>query len=310
MVWRRWVSPLLPCMVAMLPLVPAPAQAKPGYVALGGFRTAELNLKGSHGYAIQVALRNRRQIALTASNGSSVAVYRLPPARARGDRIEARFPQVGHVSMEFRAVGPEQREPGFFPPCRGGETVKQTGHFEGLISLNGERGYTAVHRTRAPGQIFTMAKEICKRSIFNDSGREPKEDVTRLFAYSKSRGRAISFSANTKSIPSASFASTSFVGHIFERRGRMRIARVTVAEGEQSELLPGDSNPFPALATVSPPDPFHGSAVFQRMPRGNNSWSGSLSAPFPGKGMVALAGQSFSAGLCQHSGCQSGTPSK
>lgn len=301
MVWRGWAS-LLPCVAALLLLVPAPAQAKPGYVVSGGFRRAELNLKGSHGYAIQVALHGRRRIELSASNGSSVAVYLLPPVRARDDRIEARFPGLGRVSMEFRPVGPAQREPGFFPQCRGGETVKQAGYYEGLISLRGERGYTAVHRTRAPGQIFTMAKEICKRSIFGDPRQGPKEDVThvtRLFAYSRSEGRLTSFSATTTSFPSESFSATSFLSAISERRGRMSIVRITVANGEQSDLLPGDTDPFPLSATVSPPDPFSGSAAFQRMPHGDNSWSGSLSAPLPGKGTVALAGQGFSVRLCQ-----------
>ncbi len=268
---------------------------------------AELSLKGSHGYAIEIAERNRRSLEVFVNKGPSVVVYLIRRAPVRGDGIDTKLPGLGRVSVRFHPAGPAHTEPGFFSAaaCHGGETVKQPGSFVGRIRLRGERGYTTVQATKARGQVVTTSKEVCKRSIFNNSKPESEEDATRVFADATSRGRAVKFFGTTLSTlnPSAP-ASTFFSGSVTERRRGMVIFRETAVHGTGNDLSPSDAGEFPSMATVTPPTPFHGSAAFQRMPEGDNTWTGSMSVDLPGAGRVALAGSGFSARLCRGAGCR------
>jgi hypothetical protein len=300
-VWGSWAI-VVACAATALLLAPAGAGAKPGYVTFPGDHRVELNLKGSHGYAIHIVGHNRG-FELSANKKSMVVVYLLLHNRLRGDRVEAKLPGVGRVSLRFHNAGPAHTEPGFFPPCHGGETIKQPGYFLGRIRFRGERGYTTVHATRARGEVVATSKEICKRSIFNgNSEPKPEEHTTRLFAYSKSAGRVVRFFGSTP--PFSSHPFTFFSGSATERREGMAIFREAVVSGKDDDLVTGVAGDFPLTATVAPPAPFHGSAAFQRMPGGNNAWTGSLSVNLPGAGQVALAGPDFSARLCQDSGCR------
>jgi hypothetical protein len=289
----------LACLVAALFLATPGASAKSGYSVFPGYHEAEMRLKGSRGYEVQISARDRR-VVLTAYKSPSLALYLIPHARQKGDQIEAKFPGVGRISMRFHPAGPPHREPGFFPPCTGGETITQPGYFQGAIRFRGERSFTAVRATRVRGRAITVAKEICKRSIFSKNPPDPKEDATRLVAYSKSKGRVVTFSGSTThNLPPPV---TSFFGGIYEHRAGMSILRQAYSRGSENELISSTESNFPLSAIATPPDPFHGSASFQRT-GGDNAWTGSLSVSLPGAGRIDLAGQSFAARLCQHSGC-------
>ncbi len=207
--------------------------------------------------------------------------------------------------MQFHPAGRAHKEQHFFPQCKGGHTVKQPGYFEGTIRIRGEHGYTAVHTSRASGQATTATKEVCKRSIFNPSKPDPLESRTLLSAYSKAGKRTIGFSAVTVDSPPLNV--TFFAGSVTERREGMEIFRQTSTDkGKAGDLAASDASEHPPSAIVTPPSPFHGSAVFQQTPDGDNTWTGSLSVDLPGAGRVALAGPDFSATLCRDSGCPSG----
>ncbi len=300
---RRIKAVLLACVVAAL-LASAPgASAKPGYVVIPGSHSVELNLKGSHGFHIGAG-KVGRFFYFQAANQRSVATYLNLSPKQKGSGIKAKFPGIGRISVQFEPQGPSQREPPFFSRCRGGGTVKQQGQFVGTIEFHGERGYTSVSSARASGEVATTEKEICKRSIFDD-GPDVETDRTELWAYSRSKGRSVGFSASTWSPPESPL--TTFGASVVERRRGMRIFRHTFASGEESQLTAGDSRPHPLSATVTPPAPFHGSAEFQRTAEGDRSWTGSLSVHFPGLDRVELTGPSFDARFCQHSGCHGNT---
>jgi hypothetical protein len=300
--WRCWAI-LLACVTTALLLAPAGASAKSGYVVLSrGEHTVELNLKGSHGYAINILVRNG-YFKLSAYKKEIVVVYSPRHYHLRGDGIEAKLPGVGRVSVQFHPQEPKRREPSFFFPqkCYGGLTVKQAGYYLGTIRLHGERGYTAVNATSAPGKVETTAKEFCKRSIFEHPKPKPEEQKIRLFAYSKSADRVVAFDAST--LRNSLSATTSFSGYTSELRSGMGILRWAVLLGPESDFLTSDASDLPTTATVTPPSPFLGSAAFQRLPGGNNAWTGLLSINLPGAGDVALAGPEFSASLCRDTGC-------
>jgi len=50
-------------------------------------------------------------------------------------------------------------------------------------------------------------------------------------------------------------------------------------------------------ATLAPPRPFHGKGIYRAAPDGTKTWSGSLSAAFPGRPRLALTGPEFAATL-------------
>jgi hypothetical protein len=296
------VAVALACAALALLLTTAPANAKPGYLVIPGRHEVELNLKGSHGYAIQVSKSNRF-VEVFVNKGPSVAVYAVRHRQAKDAGIDAEFPGIGRVSVEFHPIGRPHREAGFFPPCKGGKTTKQRGYFQGVIRIRGERGYTSVHTNRAPGEVVTVTKEICKRSIFNPSKPEPEGERTRLFATSgPKRGRSVAFWASTLSAGTSPV--TSFSGYAAERRRGMTIFREVSITGATDDLSLSDAGNYPASAKITPPAPFHGSADFLRNPGGENSWAGPLSVDLPGLGRVDLAGPSFSAKLCRNSGCR------
>jgi hypothetical protein len=293
---------VLACTILALLTTPVLADAKPGYVVFPGYHEVELTFKGSHGYSIQVTKTNRF-VGMFVNRDPDNAMYLIRRRQTNDDGIEAEFPGVGRVSVEFHPVGPPRKEASFFPPCKGGKATKQPGYFRGTIRIRGERGYTSAHTARASGEVATVTKEICKRSVFNHSKSTPEEGETRLFATSGPKhGRSIALSANTVNFGST--VETFFAGFASERQQGMVIFRQAFVRGTAADLALGDIGDFPASATITPPAPFHGSAAFQRGSGGENSWTGSLNVELPGLGRVAMAGQDFSAKLCRDSGCR------
>jgi hypothetical protein len=303
---------VLLCAAAALLVTPAGAGAKPGYEVTPRAHLAELTLKGTHGYEISLFERDRRSLSVDVSKleGSIfaplvAAEYLIHQHKMRGDGIAGTLPGLGRVSVRFHPVGVPQREEGFsLPGCRGGGLVKQPGYFKGTIRFHGERVYTTAHATRAHGEVTTREREVCKRSPKHlPEGMLPMGLITaRLRAISKSGGRLVRFSVGSFEPLTPKLRDADVDASIDERRKGMRISRYIIASGRHV-LRPGDSSDFPASATIAPPAPFHGSAVFERGSRGQISWTGSLSVPLPGAGLVPLTGRNFSASLCQEGGC-------
>jgi hypothetical protein len=295
---RTWMLVLV--LAAALFAVTSTAGAKPGYFVFGGYHSIEFSLEGSNGYRIYVEKRGR-QIVLLAAGKQSVAVYSPHAQVPEGSGIKARFPGVGRVSVRFHPQGPPRRsssEP--FPRCRGGELVKQRGHFVGTIRFRGEQGYTSARASRVKGAIETATKEICKRSPGEDDDSEPLADRTELWVKSESGNEGVSFNASMHGDP---LDLTLFGASAVERRRGMTIFRHTSAESKMGDLVIGDTRPYPLSATVTPPAPFSGSAEYKRTPDGERTWTGSLSVSLPGLGRVPLTGPDFDPRLCQLSGC-------
>lgn len=293
---RTWTL-LLVSFAALLAIVPS-ASAKPGYFVMAGYHSISFSLQGSNGYRIDVEKRGHRVVVLASSRRHFVA-YSPHASVPKGSDIDFRLPGLGRVAVRFRPQGPPRRTaPEPFPGCRGGESVKQRGHFVGTIRFRGERGYTSAREGRAKGAIESRTKEICKRSPNDDS--EPLPDETELWVESESSNRGVGFSASMVGDP---IDLTSFGATVVERRRAMTIFRNTSAVGRKGDLVIGDTRPYPLSATVTPPAPFSGSAEYTRTPDGERTWTGSLAVSLPGLGRVPLTGTDFSPRLCQLSGC-------
>jgi hypothetical protein len=297
---------LLLCSVVVL-LVAAPgAGAKPGYFVSQGYRSLGLQLQGSHGYRVTIVRLGRQVYHLLTGRQRSTVSYVTRSLGSRRSEIETRLPGLGRVSVRFRPQGPPERSNEPYPGCTGGKTVKQPGYFVGTIRFRGERGYTSVEAKRAEGTIETVGKAVCKRSALDEDdepgGNEPGRTRVELFAFSRSKGRSIAFRATTAGRP-ASRPFARFSASASERRRGMKILRSTFAFGGSSEIVLGDTRPFPLSATVTPTGAFQGLARFRRDVEGGSTWTGSLSVPLPGLGHVRLSGPDFAARVCRYSGC-------
>jgi hypothetical protein len=293
---RTWM--LILVMVAALLVTAASAGAKPGYFVFPRYRSIEFNLKSSNGFEIFVEKQGHRVLLMAADARSTVA-YAPRSSVPKNSGIRFTLPGLGRISVQFRPQGPPHRStPDPFPGCRGGELVKQPGQFIGTIEFRGERDYTAVQTNRAKGVIETHAKEICKVSPGDDS--ELPIDKTELWVKSETGRKGVGFDVSMHGDP---IDLISFGASVVERRQEMMVFRHTFVNGEQGDLVVGDTRPYPLSATVTPPAPFSGWAEYQRTPDGMRSWTGTLAVSLPGLDRVPLTGPDFSPRLCQLSGC-------
>jgi hypothetical protein len=277
--------------------------------AFRGSHRAELSLKGTHGYRVTIVERNHRELEVYAGRRHTGAIYRLRGKPIPGDDIEAKLPGVGRIAIEFHPTGKPRTTSGFFPECKGGDTVTRHGFFQGTIRFRGEQGFTTVDETRARGAVVSIAKEVCNGVTTGEEPRDPTEHLTQLHTYSKTDSRAVYFlayAATFEQDPGRDW--TAFLAEATEQRRGMNITRIAIAlpKGKQKgeQLSVDDSGAFPLSATVKPVYPFHGTATFQRHPGSSPSWTGPLNVSLPGLGKVRLAGSGFSSRFCQDEDCR------
>ena len=177
--------------------------------------------------------------------------------------------------------------------CKGGGEVIERGSFIGVLRFRGEQGYTVVRTVRAGGRVVMSRRLVCK------SGEEEKGPLGPnwlLFDAISGNGK-VSFGAGkitSKSNPELD--GVFFYANIFEFSRGMSVVRTLNAQADSAAFEVVKSQGHIATASVSPPAPFSGSAVYQRA-AGASSWTGTLAAVFPGRGEVRLAGPEFCVGF-------------
>jgi hypothetical protein len=206
----------------------------------------------------------------------------VAPADITAQSISARVPHLGRITMAFQPSGPMEpsREPQ--GDCRGRRALTQNGTFVGHLHWRGERGYTTASATRAPGYLIHSFREVCK----GDGAGVGDEGliVPLLVARSRTTGRFVELQ-----VYGGERESPSFTVFVEETRSKLDIFRMLLG-------APGsiDTDPSGVIkAAVRPP--FHGTAEFQPEHGATGSWTGTLTAVFPGRGAISLAGPTFSA---------------
>jgi len=281
---------------------PASALAKPGYFVEPGFRVSTFTLAASNGYRIQVAEVGRREVTLTASKKGQSASYSVHGKRAAADGIEATFPGLGRVSVEFQAAGKGHLET-LLPGCKGRELVRP-GVFRGTIRFHGEHGFTTLSAGRAKGDITEASREVCHFGPAKHGGHGFGDLHSSSLVAEHSTGNArvnlLATTLSSKSRPELDLAF--FQATFFSRHDGMVVERDVDAD---ADLTAFEADPAGSLdsATLSPPSPFIGTATFQRTPGVKPTLTGTLSVDFPGLGKVALAGQGFAPELCIDQHC-------
>jgi hypothetical protein len=284
-------------LVAVITLTVSPAaSAKSGYVNFPSGRESQLTVKGTKGFQVTIS-RIRGHVELTASNGNSAAIYIVRSVKAPGNRIEARFPGLGRISVRFYPSGRAQREPPF---CEGRAPIKRIGVFRGVIRFEGERGFTRIGVERARGFIYRSFKETCKGS---DDGNIKTPPTYSLTERARLDGQTTVFIA-TKFTDGSPFAGLSnYFASQSERQHGMTSVRVASASAGSGAFAIAGSPTQPESATVSPPLPFSGTASFQASPGSPPEWEGTLAVDLPGVDTVQLIGSQFRPELCLGKRC-------
>lgn len=286
-----WWRPLMPLAatfgLAILIVVAGAAEsasvanAKPGYTVFPGGRSQSFQVRASKGYTLFVRSIGRNRISVDADSREADVSY-VAPARITAQSISARVPHLGRITMHFHPNGPA--EPSLEPQgdCRGRQALIQDGTFVGHLRWRGERGYTSASATRASGYVVRSFREVCKGegTGVGDKGLI----VPLLVARSRTADRFIELQAYGGEREAPSF--TVFVK---EARPKLEISRFLLGVPGGMDI---DSS---GAIKATPRPPFHGSAEFQPEHGAAGSWTGTLTAVFPGRGAIPLAGPAFSA---------------
>ncbi len=260
---------------------------------------AELNLRGSNGYSIDILAIGTR-VSLDASGKHGGASYEVPQEGVTPDRIEAQFGDLGRVAVEFRAMRTIRER----PPrgCRGGELVIRFGVFVGTIEFAGEKGYTKVIATQAKGRTEVTevlpGRECLGRwsepVSLSDKSPETGEKTLLVAETKKASARHAYFQAERITEPGKP-DQTIFLAGQKERQGNMSILRSGYASARVGAF---DFNDELAVATVDPPQPFAGTGTLRRDRQGEAKLIGSLTVSVPGADeRIVLTGPRFRVGL-------------
>lgn len=311
---RIWGGVLL-CALAICSLSAAPATAAKDRAGKPSFEVHEralrlsLRVKASHGYEGWVATEGHKRVTLTLHKGSTVVEART---RGRVTRrgIEAKFGELGEISVRFRG-GPFQSGPGVKGHrCRGRKSELEKGVFSGTIRFRGENGFARVDAVRAAGYVQRQYRRVCRGSSLGDAlsaafARLLRDvRLTVLRASGRVGDANVVLEASAADLrpllgPGYGFEYT-VSARSMERRNGVRLRRgVSARAGEGSFLFHLEKGEAPRSATVAPPNPFTGTARYLKGPGLPASWAGSLAARLPGAGLVALTGSSFRADFCR-----------
>ncbi|MGE5282423.1 MAG: hypothetical protein ACM3N0_08925 [Chloroflexota bacterium] len=225
---------------------------------------------------------------------SLVATAYVTHGTATPTRIEGSFGHFGSVRVRFHPSGRTSRKVPRRCKGRRGYLVRY-GTFRGHIRFTGENKYVAVRAHRAKGHVRSPRHLRCPH-------RGPRGPHLRA------RARA----SRTGKLPAAIFAerrqpTTSAEVFAFQLDGLALVAAMTEESlGRMAELhyaisvVPGSvlfHDDALTSATLKPSRPFRGTGIYSAAPDGTKTWTGSLSAAFPGSPRLPLTGPEFFADL-------------
>jgi hypothetical protein len=289
---RRWLKGVIATLALALGAMVAPGVADAGRagasaVSLEPFLVATtFKLHGSNGYsilagAVSVREDGRGSLNLAVRRGGRATFYRAP-ARVTPTMLQADLGSLGEIDVVFRSAGPERA---VHARCGGFSEPFEPGVYEGLITFDGEEGYTRANVTSAQLLPAIKLQDFCDGG--SGSGEVTGGDDLpggRLRGFSAAHGRVLKFQVN-KNRPASR---TVLTASVRERHDGVLIQR------SLQGTYPARAFSFDRSlsgATLSPRAPFSGSAS---LTRGRNSaqplWRGDLSVDFLGRSNVPLAG--------------------
>jgi len=255
-------------------------------------------LRGSNGFTVRVE-RKGPVVRLSAINQRVAARYTRVAAVPRKRGIDARFRELGRVSVRFRRNGPKQI---LRRPRSGCYEARTPGVFVGRIHFEGEEGFTQVDARRARGTL--LARRGSCDTFYRASGLKatasglvPTEvglhahNVGEEWPWVKfecSQGPGSDLAPPKAIDPEERY----FFASVSQRYYGIFIDRLVAARSREPSSF--TYNNALTEASVVPPAPFAGEATLTREERRfRGPWTGTLTASFPGAANVALAGPDF-----------------
>jgi hypothetical protein len=257
--------------------VPPPTPFRSGFSISrpGGYRVNVFTFGTA--VILEILHGSNKHLSATAYLGRGVATPR---------RLQATFGKLGKISMRFEPP----RKGGVKSICRFGERIsRHRGAYVGHLTFKGEGGYLSLDVHRASGSILTPVGGCRHRHLtaaeIERFIEELFEPVSGLLATSR-KGVATTVFMGLKRRHRTIF----FAEHE-ETHGKLAIIRWA------SAAAAGDirSNEAATSAKVAPPKPFHGTGRYRAAPDGSSTWTGNLSANFPGAPRLPLTGPDFQA---------------
>jgi hypothetical protein len=284
------------------------------------------HLRGSHGFSIGVTLENRRRLTVTALTFQHSAFvtsrYQLEARQPPGsDRISASLGKFGYIEMRFIRDSFSEEEPRA-PICKGEKDKIEEGHFVGLLEFRGDRDFTRVRTTRAPGSVTVEPAPLCpkpakhgphkrgeaaRRTLEATAAAEKAtEEVHALELTVKITHPKVEFGASQLLATGRKYKDLNF-GSFVAVAARDR-GRIEEESGALDLLVGGRRLQAPDLShltrevVVEPPAPFLGSATLRRE-ADQTAWTGDLRVALPGFGVVSLTPAGADVTLCADDGC-------
>jgi hypothetical protein len=300
-------------MAAVLALAaPGAASAKPRTYKVPPSTLQLLQLRGTHGYRLNLTVEDHGLALLSASDYSSRPALAFVTYSTRKhphtapDTLHLKLGDEG--SFRGRFVAKATKREAVSAPCKGEPSVVEEGFFVGEFDFHGAGGFTEAHRARAAGSVIRSAAQVChgprrnpraeEQTIYDEPEEEARE--VRLIAGRQSGlplFQALRYEEPTvgESVP----PSTSFVGSAARTSHGVQITSdiVLLAARDEAFKLANPLEPL-AGATVTPPAPFSGSATFTPGAPPASRWIGDLAVELPIFGGVALTGPAIVAGIC------------
>ncbi|HET7574612.1 MAG TPA: hypothetical protein VFJ99_05805, partial [Solirubrobacterales bacterium] len=247
----------------------------------------------------------RGEVLLLAHRGNALSAVYAAPGRAGRNRIDADFGEFGRVDLRWTRHRIEQRKPS--EGCVGRPTTIGRGVFHGTIELRGQEGFVEVHVDHVRGGFRQYRHEVCQISDdryapeyarpHHGRGHPGDADLFAtnvLQATSEAAGRTVELIVSEPGLPGLEF----FDATATELIGQVQISTYAHALGKGESLTFSDERP-PHSASLTPPEPFAGSATFKRAGHSPGEWAGDLTAPLPGMGDVPLTGEAFEVKVCR-----------
>jgi hypothetical protein len=207
-------------------------------------------------------------------------------------RIAASFGKFGSVDVRFRPSGrvassdPRRR-------CRGADRfTNRLGVFVGGIRFSGEKHYVAVRAHRAKGRVRSPLRLRCalppiRRPAQSSARPLPQHPSFTPATLTAGWRHAV---AATELFVLRSRRATFFLALSEESTGSIAELRYALATARSKVFHFNDAL---TAATITPPPPFHGKGIYGAAPDGTTSWTGPLSAAFPGAPRAPLTGPQF-----------------
>jgi len=268
--------------------VPASALAEP---AARSGSSVSFRIKSSNGYSILALGGSRRgdsrgAISLFVARKGANVVYSAP-AMITPTTVQADLGELGSISLGLEPSGIERT---VRPTCGGEPVTYESGSYVGAIEFRGEEGFTEASVASAPMLVKPLLDLACGRFASGELVVGRHLPGARLRVGSRSRRHRLSLQLNANR-PGARVIFQASLGEF--RRG-VQIERSVSGRFRGSAF---DFDRRLVAATVRPPGPFSGRAIFRRNAPAARRWRGSLAIDFPGKSNVPLAARGLRVSL-------------